>query len=108
MDSTMRTLRRVEGSAFGNGAALSGRGSPSPPDGSAPSTDSLRPLTRTEPCVCGGSITAIADDWCDIAEAVRRHRLMPEHAAYMAGMRLVREPGTTQRDGQAVYRTVPR
>jgi hypothetical protein len=68
----------------------------------------LAPGMRSEPCVCGGTITAPADDWCEIAEQVRRHQAMPEHSAYRAGLRLVREPGTTQADGQAIYRTVPR
>lgn len=46
---------------------------------------------RTERCVCGGCITAPADDWEAITEAVRLHNSGPEHTAWRLGIELVRE-----------------
>lgn len=41
---------------------------------------------RTCRCVCGGSITAPADDWDTIATEVRLHNATPMHEAWRLGL----------------------
>lgn len=41
---------------------------------------------RTERCVCGGYITAPADDWDAIATEVRLHNATPMHEAWRLGL----------------------
>ena len=36
-------------------------------------------VTRREPCVCGATIVAPADDWPVIAEVLRRHYASARH-----------------------------
>lgn len=63
-----------------------------------------RPRLRTERCVCGGSITAPANDWDAIAIEVRLHNATPMHEAWRLGLRLERQDGTTTPDGRGVRR----
>ena len=37
-------------------------------------------MLRREPCICGGVISAPANDWEAIAHAVRRHNASARHA----------------------------
>lgn len=59
---------------------------------------------RTERCACGGAISAPADDWAAITEAVRAHNATPAHTSWRLGMRLERDPRSTGRDGLGVLR----
>ena len=45
-------------------------------------------MTRTEPCACGGSITADAADPVAVTNALRMHQRSPQHVAWWLGMRL--------------------
>lgn len=65
-------------------------------------------MTRTEPCVCGGCISAPADDWQAIANAVNLHNRSPEHQAWRIGWNLARHPNTWGLDGLGVARMRPK
>lgn len=58
---------------------------------------------RTCRCVCGGYITAPADDWDAIATEVRLHNATPMHEAWRLGLRLVRREHSYGRDGRGVW-----